>query len=153
MPGAAEVGTGIRTYTVPDPFDLHATAGPVAWSPGRWPDVDWIDNSLIWVGREGERVVHRSVRQTAPASVTIVGNATGIVSTVPGSNRFFGTEMAMPVFADPVLRKLQAAFPGLYPHSQVRCSLASSTASWVGASGGSRSNGSAPGQCSLQRRN
>ena len=116
MPEAAGPSDGSRSYSVPDPFDLHATAGPVAWSRGRWPDVDWIDDALIWVGREGERIVHRSVRQTAPTTLTIEGTATEALDRA-WIDAVFGTEMAMPVFSDPVLQELQTELAGLYPHS------------------------------------
>ena len=105
-----------RVCRVPDSFDLQASAAPVAWSRGRWPDVDWIDDSLIWVGREGEHVVHRSVRQLSSRSLAIAGTAQA-ADDQAWIESVFSTRLNLPVFTDPVLADLLDRFPGLYPHS------------------------------------
>src|SRR5690606_27436886 len=64
----------MREVPVPAPFSLAATCGPVDWARGRWPNEDWIGGELIWVGWEGDRVVHRRVRSSGE-SLSIGGDA------------------------------------------------------------------------------
>src|SRR5262249_55593416 len=53
----------IRHLNIDPTFSLAETCGPVAWARGRWPNVDWLDGALVWVGWENDRAVHRIVRQ------------------------------------------------------------------------------------------
>lgn len=103
-----------RTFVVPPPFNLARTAAPVAWGRGRWPNVHWAHESLIWCGVEGDVVVWRSISQIDPVTLRIDGTAhpardhAWIVETL-------GLERGEPAFADETLRALRERHPGMKP--------------------------------------
>jgi 3-methyladenine DNA glycosylase/8-oxoguanine DNA glycosylase len=106
-----------RMLEIEPPFSLADTCAPVAWAGGRWANQDWIDDSLIWVGREGDRVVHRVVRQDAKAKeLSIEGNADPLLDR-DWAVRVLGAERSMPRIVDPVLAGIAERYPGLRPHS------------------------------------
>ncbi|MDP9363036.1 MAG: hypothetical protein M3Q10_02180, partial [Chloroflexota bacterium] len=95
------------------PFSLAQTCGPVAWGRGRWPNVDWVDGALVWVGWEAGRVVwRRVVEQTGGLAVD--GSADpGLDSSWAAA--VLGTAVGCPPFDDPVLTELRLRFAGLRP--------------------------------------
>lgn len=97
-------------------IDLAVTCGPVAWGRGRWPDVDWVDGALLWVGREGEEVVHRLAHQ-APEGVLVVEGSASAEGDAAWARAVLGLGRQPPIFTDPVLAGLAAAAPGLRPWS------------------------------------
>jgi hypothetical protein len=105
-----------RPLAVPAGFSLAATCGPVAWAGGRWPNVDWRDGGLRWVGWEGGAVVHRTVRQPAGAGgpVDVAGTADPR-GDAAWAARVLGVGRTPPSLGDPVLRAISAAIPGLRP--------------------------------------
>lgn len=100
-----------RAIITPEGFSLSQTCGPVVWSRGRWPDMDWLDGRLIWLGWEGERVVWRGVRQRGD-TLLISGTAEAALDAVWAS-RVLGLEQVLPAFDDPVVRAVSERFPGL----------------------------------------
>jgi 3-methyladenine DNA glycosylase/8-oxoguanine DNA glycosylase len=103
-----------RLLLVPAPFDLARTAAPVWWSRGRWPNVDWIDDHLVWVGWECGRVVSRTVRQAGPGVLTIGGSALQKHDAV-WARQVLGSHATMPAFQDPVIARLARDHEGLRP--------------------------------------
>jgi 3-methyladenine DNA glycosylase/8-oxoguanine DNA glycosylase len=103
-----------RALPVVPPFDLARTVAPVWWARGRWPNVDWRDRTLTWVGWEEGRIVWRAVRQRHEAALEIVGSgdparderwAVGVL----------GTATVMPAFGAETLRELADTHRGLKP--------------------------------------
>jgi 3-methyladenine DNA glycosylase/8-oxoguanine DNA glycosylase len=103
-----------RLHRVAAPFSLAATCGPVVWGGGRWPDIAWVDGSLIWIGREDERVVHRRVRPLDASTLAVDGSGAPD-RDVAWLDAVLGVGRAMPAFDDPVLDALAARWPGLRP--------------------------------------
>ncbi|MBX3072220.1 MAG: DNA-3-methyladenine glycosylase 2 family protein [Thermomicrobiales bacterium] len=95
------------------PFDLTLTAAPVAWGRGRWPNVDWIDGQMVWVGWEGKAIVHRIARQEPDGTLVVRGDATD--DDIVWLDGVLGWSAEMPSFTDPVITDLSAKMPGLRP--------------------------------------
>ncbi|TXG80336.1 MAG: DNA-3-methyladenine glycosylase 2 family protein [Thermomicrobiales bacterium] len=104
-----------RTLTIPAPFSLEATCGPVDWTRGRWPNEDWIDGELIWVGWEGDRVVHRRVYANGDG-IVVRGDADPAFDAGWAAAKL-GSDRHMPHPEDPVIARIAAASPGLRPHA------------------------------------
>jgi DNA-3-methyladenine glycosylase II len=104
-----------RVHAVDPDFSLAQTAGPVAWSRGRWANLDWIDGGLVWVGVEKGALVHRRVEQ-ADADLLVSGTADPAGDPV-WLSRVLGLDQTMPSFADPVLAALASRFVGLRPQA------------------------------------
>lgn len=107
--------TSPRVYSVDSTYSLAQTCGPVAWSRGRWSNLDWIDGALIWVGVENDALVHRRVEQ-AGASLAISGTADPALDH-DWLIRTQGIEQSMPAFTDPIVSALAEQMPGLRPHA------------------------------------
>ena len=105
-----------RRLLVTPPFSLAITCGPVAWARGRWSNVDWIDNALVWVGWEGGRAVWRIARQVGEAELVITGSASA-AGDESWARGVLGVGERAPVFADPVIGVLAERMPGLRPQS------------------------------------
>jgi 3-methyladenine DNA glycosylase/8-oxoguanine DNA glycosylase len=105
-----------RQIAVDPAFSLAATCGPVAWARGRWPNVDWLDGALVWVGWEGDEVVVRTVRQPRdrPDLLEIAGSAPA-AGDAKWAQATLGVTRAAPVFADEVVAAARRQFPGLRP--------------------------------------
>lgn len=108
--------TNRRTSTVPKPFDLAATCGPVAWASGRWPNQDWIDGTLIWLGWEAGTLVWRTVQSIDDGHLAIDGTADPI-GDADWTRRVLGAGRTMPPMSDPVLRRVASRYPGLRPYA------------------------------------
>ena len=107
----------MRTLEIAPPYSLEDTCAPVAWAAGRWANQDWIENSLVWVGWEGDRVVHRTVRADAnEGTFRIEGNADPALDSDWGA-RILGARRSMPRITDPVLAGIADRHPGLRPHA------------------------------------
>lgn len=103
---------GTRVIDIISPFSLAATCAPVWWSRGCWPNIDWIDGSFIWVGREDLAVVWRRVKQKSDDQITIEGTGS------PGYDSWWvtailGATEPLPKFEDPKIAELETQFPGL----------------------------------------
>jgi 3-methyladenine DNA glycosylase/8-oxoguanine DNA glycosylase len=106
-----------RVVTVSGPFSLEATCAPVDWGRGRWPNEDWIDGALVWVGWEDGKVVHRRIRPGAPADALLVeGDAEPAQDRAWAAARL-GIDRSMPRPTDPVIERIARDFPGLRPHA------------------------------------
>src|SRR5690606_20602233 len=85
------------------------------WGRGRWPNVDWIDGRMYWVGWENQQLVRRIIEQT-PGSNEVLIDSTG---TDEGDRRWLddvlGAAERMPSFSDPVIASLASSMPGLRP--------------------------------------
>ena len=104
-----------RIHQVDPAFSLAQTAGPVAWSRGRWANLDWIDHGLVWVGIERGALVHRRVEQSgSELIVTGSADATGDRAWL---ERVLGVDQVMPSFTDPVLVALAQRTPGMGPQA------------------------------------
>lgn len=99
---------------VPPGFSLAQTCGPVAWAGGRWPDHDWREGALVWVGWERDRVVWRVVRQQSDDALTITGDHCPREDAA-WAEHVLGLAKPVPAFADPVVRDLHARYDGLRP--------------------------------------
>jgi 3-methyladenine DNA glycosylase/8-oxoguanine DNA glycosylase len=106
----------VRRLDIEAFFSLAVTCGPVAWARGRWPNVDWLDGALVWVGWEDNRVVHRIVRQLPdrPSSLEIGGSATPEVDA-SWARATLGLGPVPPVGTDATVAAVRARFPGLRP--------------------------------------
>ncbi len=108
-------GAQRRTLTVPEPFSLAETCGPVHWTTGRSPRHAWRDGCLTWIGWEGERVAWRTAIQTGPAEVDIMGTALPAFDAAWGQ-AVFGVDIVLATYDDPVIAAHAARFPGLHPY-------------------------------------
>jgi 3-methyladenine DNA glycosylase/8-oxoguanine DNA glycosylase len=104
-----------REYPVDPTYSLAQTCGPVVWSRGRWSNLEWIDGSLVWVGVEGQIVVHRRIRQDG--STLIVSGTAAADLDWSWLKRTQGVERRIPAFRDPIVTALAERFPGLRPHA------------------------------------
>ncbi len=104
-----------RVLTVSGSFSLEATCAPVDWARGRWPNEDWIDGALVWVGWENGRVVHRRVRTgVSEGELLIEGDAD------PGGDNDWavaklGIDRPVPMPSDPVIADIASEYPGMRP--------------------------------------
>ncbi|MEA2512705.1 MAG: DNA-3-methyladenine glycosylase [Thermomicrobiales bacterium] len=105
-----------RHLAVDPSFSLATTCGPVAWARGRWPNVDWIDGALVWVGWEADRVVDRIVRQDhgRSASLEIAGSGSPELD-VTWARATLGLDQTPPVVVDAAVQAARRQFPGLRP--------------------------------------
>ncbi len=105
-----------RTVGAPGGFSLADTCGPVAWAGGRWPNIDWRDGAMLWVGWEGDAVVRRAVRQPdgAGGPLLLSGDADPTADAAWAA-AVLGLGRVCPPLRDPVLLRLHARFPGLRP--------------------------------------
>lgn len=101
-----------RSLLVAPPFDLARTAAPVWWARGRWPNVDWREGTLYWVGWEAEKLVWRSVRQVGEEALALTGSGEPALDEAWAA-RVLGVGTVMPRFgADPLI-ELAAAHEGM----------------------------------------
>jgi len=106
-----------RIVPVSGTFSLSATCAPVAWGRGRWPNVDWIEETLIWVGWEDGRVAHRVIRDGSNANELVIeGNAESSADLAWVVSKL-GIERSMPRPADPVIARIASEYPGMRPHA------------------------------------
>lgn len=96
------------------PFSLETTCGPVAWAGGRWPNVDWTPQGLVWVGWEGSNIVWRITRQVAPDVLAVTGSASPKGDTA-WTEQVLGMDATPPSFNDPVPQAFLRQYPGLRP--------------------------------------
>lgn len=111
---AAHVGSIM--LDVPERFSLRTSSAPVWWVGHRNPRQAWIDNTLVHVEREGERIILREVRQDKPGQVTIASNSAPEADAT-WFLRMFNSGLDMPRFDDPVIADLAERYPGLFPFS------------------------------------
>jgi 3-methyladenine DNA glycosylase/8-oxoguanine DNA glycosylase len=104
----------VRRLTVPPPFDLARTVAPAWWARGRWPSVDWISGAFVWVGWEAGQVVWRSVRQVDARTLQVSGSGFDALDA-QWAAAVLGTNLALPIFDDPVLAALACKHAGLRP--------------------------------------
>lgn len=106
----------ITTIVVQGEFSLVETCGPVAWGGGRWPNLDWIDGRLVWVGLEHGRTATRIVQQPDPTKPLLF--VTGQRRS-DGDHRWaeqvLGISATLPELTDPVISELARRFPGMRP--------------------------------------
>ena len=97
-------------------FSLAQTCGPVAWGGGRWPNLDWIDDTLVWVGWDDDRLATRIVQQPDAAKpLLFVNGARRDRMDRAWAEAVLGINRALPVFEAPVLLALAERWPGLHP--------------------------------------
>lgn len=106
----------ITTIVVPGEFSLRETCGPVAWGGGRWPNLDWLDGRLVWVGLEGGRTATRIVQQPDPAKPLIfVSGQRRSDGDHRWAEQVLGITAMPPEIGDPVIAGLAGRFPGMRP--------------------------------------
>jgi len=108
-------GAPRRALTVPRPFSLAVTCGPVHWTTGRSPRHGWHDGRLTWVGWEGDRIAWRIAHQVNEAQIDIRGNGSPALDAAWGT-AVLGADIALPPYEDPVVVAIAARFPGLHPY-------------------------------------
>jgi 3-methyladenine DNA glycosylase/8-oxoguanine DNA glycosylase len=110
------VDGAVRILALDPEFSLAATCGPVAWARGRWPNVDWIDGALIWVGWGNERIVERIVRQRCHTAATleISGSAAPRLDEA-WTRAVLGLGTSPPRGTDGIVETMRQRFPGLRP--------------------------------------
>ena len=101
-----------RTVVVSTAFSLAQTCGPVAWGGGRWPNLDWRQGALWWVGWEGDEIVWRRVRQTTCAVLDVEGTGDSD-SDRDWAERILGIADVCPGLGDPVVARLGAKYSRL----------------------------------------
>ncbi len=104
-----------RTVHISPAYRLRVSAGPAQWVGDRSPRHAWCDDSLIWCGRESERVVWRQVRQPGAGVIEIDGSAepAGDADWVGGT---LHPESVVSAWDDPVLRDISHRYPGMAPY-------------------------------------
>lgn len=95
-------------------FSLAETCAPVAWSRGRWPNEDWIDGELLWVGRDYGEVVTRRVRQIEPGLLAISGERDA-AHDVMWANRVLAVDRRPPELTDPIVAEIAESLTGMRP--------------------------------------
>lgn len=105
-----------NTVVPPRGFSLAQTCGPVAWAKGRWPAVDWIDGTLVWMRRDGDRVATRWARQASDGRLEIGGDRDPRFDCA-WAEAVLGLGQEPPTVGDPVVVALAARYPGLRPFS------------------------------------
>jgi 3-methyladenine DNA glycosylase/8-oxoguanine DNA glycosylase len=106
----------MSNLAVPPPFDLARTTAPAWWARGRWPNVDWRNGALIWVGWDTDEIAWRSARQLDARTLSIAGSRHNDLDA-RWATAVLGTNAAMPSFDDPVLAALAHAHAGMRPWS------------------------------------
>lgn len=104
-----------RSLTVPAPFSLAETCGPVHWTTGRSPRHRWHDGRLTWVGWEGDRIAWRTARQIGECEIDINGAGSPNLDAEWGRH-VLGSEVALPWYDDPVIAGIAHRLPGLHPY-------------------------------------
>jgi 3-methyladenine DNA glycosylase/8-oxoguanine DNA glycosylase len=87
----------------------------VAWGRGRWPNVDWVDGALTWVGWERDAIAIRHVRQNPGDGTLTIDGASDPILDWTWLNAVLGSSRPVPSFTDPVLIQLASRMPGLRP--------------------------------------
>lgn len=99
-------------------FSLAQTCAPVAWGGGRWPNQDWIDGRLVWVGQDSDGLIIREVRQLASRHpVVVVRSNRTARDDIDWAARVLGTHRMAPAVPDPVVRAIAERYPGMRPMS------------------------------------
>ncbi len=106
-----------RVLPVGGVFSLEATCGPVDWGRGRWPNEDWIDGALVWVGWERDRVVYRHVRVGATENELVVEGDADPLDDAAWAASQLGSDKTMPAVSDPVIAGIARRYPGMRPHA------------------------------------
>ena len=101
-----------RTLELPRRFDLARTVAPISWGRGQWPNADWRDGALYWVGWEERETVWRSAAQTGPMTLSITGSASRELDR-DWAARLLGTESGAPAYLDPALNLLAVKHVGM----------------------------------------
>jgi 3-methyladenine DNA glycosylase/8-oxoguanine DNA glycosylase len=109
------VPDAVRAVSVPKAFRLDISVGPAAWVGERSPRHAWIDDSLVWCGREGECPVWRRVRQWRPGRLEIEGTAEPALDPEWVANTLH-PEAMVEHWDEPLLDEIGARFPGLAPY-------------------------------------
>ena len=104
-----------RVLPVPQPYSLKTSVGPAIWVGNRSPRHAWIDNALVWCGREDEQRVWRTVRQSVPGSLEIEGSAE------PERDAGWAREVLMVYHTvqdwdDPMLARIARSHSGIAPY-------------------------------------
>jgi 3-methyladenine DNA glycosylase/8-oxoguanine DNA glycosylase len=107
--------TSNRSCSLPLPFSLAQTCGPVAWTTGRSPRHRWDAGVLTWVGWDCDQVVWRQARQADPARLVIVGNG-DVGEDEQWLQSVLGSDISLPVFSDPMMIELANRYPGMRPY-------------------------------------
>ncbi len=110
-----EQGAEPRTLSVPEPFSLATTCGPVHWTTGRSPRHRWHEGALTWIGWEGDQVAWRTARQVDADQMDITGTGAPALDAEWG-RAVLGTGIALPRYDDPVIAAIAERFPGLRPY-------------------------------------
>lgn len=104
------------TIVTSDGFSLAQTCGPVAWGGGRWPNVDWIDDTLVWVGWAANRVETRVVQQPDVSKpLLFVNGDRRDRADIVWAEDVLGSQRRLPAFENPVIAALAERWSGLRP--------------------------------------
>ncbi|HEV2128165.1 MAG TPA: hypothetical protein VGR22_06070 [Thermomicrobiales bacterium] len=105
----------VRKVPVPAAYRLDVSAAPAAWVGERSSRHAWVDGSLVWCGREGDRAVWRRVRQPGAGLLTIEGSAS---SALDGRwvAATLNPDCMVARWNDPVLSRIAERYPGLAPY-------------------------------------
>ncbi|CAN5624035.1 hypothetical protein BH23CHL5_BH23CHL5_17870 [soil metagenome] len=106
-----------RSLKVPRPFSLRHTVAPVAWARGRWPNVDWIENTFVWVGWESDRLVTRGLRQQVQSGTVIVSGSGLPENDLGWLEAVLGIGQTLATFDIQTLDKLSSELAGLCPYA------------------------------------
>lgn len=101
-----------RIVDVPEAYRLAVSVGPAIWVGERSARHAWIDDALIWCGREDEEAVWRRVSQPGPGELAIAGTADPARDEAWVMNTLHPEQVVM-AWQDPVLNDISQRFPGL----------------------------------------
>lgn len=104
-----------RLHRISPNYRLKVSVAPAAWVGDRSPRHAWIDDALIWCGREGELPVWRRVRQPSGGQLEVAGSAD------PGLDAAWihgvlHPDAVVASWDDPVLADIDRQWPGLAPY-------------------------------------
>lgn len=105
-----------RSLAVPRAFSLKVSVGPAVWVGNRSPRHAWIDDALVWRGREEGLPVTRIVRQPDAGELQISGTASAR-SDAQWARDVLLVGATVESWDDPVFAEITSRFPGLAPYS------------------------------------
>ncbi len=104
-----------RLIPVPRPFSLRVSVGPALWVGDRSPRHAWINDALVWCGRERQQRATRIVEQIQPGVLQITGSAHGGLDP-QWARDVLRVEATVESWNEPVLAEIAGRFPGLAPY-------------------------------------
>lgn len=108
-------GPADRVLSIPSPYSLRVSVGPALWVGDRSPRHAWIDDALVWCGREQQKPVTRIARQNQPGALHITGTADATRDDT-WAREILMVGATVDSWEDPTIAAIANRFPGLAPY-------------------------------------